>query len=236
MTNSPGPESVDQVRTAVREATHALLGATIQVSDEAWSAPSALPAWTRAELAAHLARHADALRGVVEGALRGEAVPLYPSPEAREAGIRAGAGRTGLAIQEDLDTAAGRLEAAFDAVEDWSAPVDFRGRSLPLALLLNGRLGEVVIHHVDLAIGQGFADIDPVTAGLVLDWLLPSLSTRPGAVPLRLVADDGRTWTSTVDGEPTEVTGTAPHLLGWLSGRLGPEIVTGASDVALPSW
>lgn len=235
-TYTPGPEALGHARRALQTSTYALLGATIQVSDEDWAGPSALPDWTRAELAAHIARHADAMRGVVEGALRGEVVPLYPSPEAREDGIRAGAGRTGLQVQEDLDAACGTLDDAFDRVEDWAAPVELRGTVMPLALLPFGRLAEVVVHHIDLAIGFGFDDVDPEDAGLVLDWATRRIATKPDVPALRLVADTGRSWIVPGDGEPTEVTGTAQHLLGWLTGRLGAETVEGADGIVVPSW
>lgn len=232
----PGPGALSQARKALQKSTHALLGATIQVSDDDWAGPSALPDWTRAELAAHIARNADAVRGVVDGALRGETVPLYASPEAREEGIRAGAGRSGLAVQEDLDAAIGRLETTFDKVEDWSAQVDFRGDPVPLALLPFGWLSEVVVHHIDLAIGFGFDDVDPAEAGLVLDWSVSRIARKPGAPALHLRADTGRSWTILGTGEQGEVTGSAPHLLGWLTGRLGPDVVAGADGVVVPSW
>jgi maleylpyruvate isomerase len=235
-TYTPGPEALSQANQALQTTTQALLGATIQVSDDDWAGPSSLPGWTRAELAAHIARQADAVRGMVEGALRGERVPLYPSAEAREDGIRAGAGRTGLAIQEDLDEACGRLDAAFDRVEDWSVPVDYRGTSTPLAMLPFGRLAEVVVHHVDLAIGRDFDDLDDAVAGLALDWAVGRIAQAPEVPALQLVADSGRSWTVPGRGEPVEVTGSAPHLLGWLAGRLGPDAVSGADDVVVPAW
>lgn len=233
---TPGPEALRQARRALQGATHALLGATIQVSDEEWAAPSALPGWSRAELAAHIARHADAVRGLVEGALRGEVVPLYPSEEDREAGIRAGAGRSGLEVQEDLDTACGLLESTLDGVDDWSVPVDFRGQQLALALLPSARLAEVLVHHVDLAIGRDFDDIDPADAGLALDWATERIATRPGAPHLRLRADTGRSWTLPGTRDPVEVSGSAPRLLGWLAGRVGTDGLTGAGGVDVPSW
>lgn len=232
----PGPGALNQARKALQKSTHALLGATIQVSDDDWAGPSSLGDWTRAELAAHIARHADAVRGVVEGALRGETVPLYASPESREQGIRAGAGRSGLAVQEDLDGAIGRLEATFDKVTDWSTLVDFRGDPVPLALLPFGWLSEVVMHHIDLAIGFGFDDLDPAEAGLVLDWSVSRIGRKPGAPALHLRADTGRSWTIEGRGEQVEVTGSAPNLLGWLTGRLGPDVVVGADGVVVPSW
>ncbi|MEA5153164.1 maleylpyruvate isomerase family mycothiol-dependent enzyme [Raineyella sp.] len=238
-TDTPGRATLSQVRPALHDATQELLGATIQVTDDDWAAPSALPGWSRAELAAHIARHADAVRGVVEGALRGEDVALYPSPDARDAGIRAGAGRGGLAIQEDLDAACGRLEQVFDEVSDWTMPVLFRDSRVPVAALVVGRLAEVVIHHIDLAIGTGFDDLDPVISAIVLGWAVDRIGHKPGTPALRLLTPDGREWlTPAADGTDgvTTVTGTPQRLLGWLSGRAGADAVSGADDVVVPSW
>ncbi len=239
-TDTPGQETLSRVRPALHDATQELLGATIQVTDDDWAGPSALPGWSRAELAAHIARHADAVRGVVEGALRGEEVPLYPSSDAREAGIRAGAGRGGLAIQEDLDAACGRLEQVFDEVSDWAMPVLFRDSRVPVATLVLGRLSEVVIHHIDLAIGTGFDDLDPAVAAIVLGWAVDRIGHKPATPALRLVTPEGREWLTRAaretDPDVTTVTGTPQRLLGWLSGRTGADTVSGADDVVVPSW
>ena len=82
---------------------------------------------------------------------------MYASPEQRAAEIEAGAGRTGLELQIDLDTSAGRLDQAFEALDEadaWDAVVELRGGlQVPARLLPLARLLEVVIHHVDLDIG-----------------------------------------------------------------------------------
>ncbi|WP_228488886.1 maleylpyruvate isomerase family mycothiol-dependent enzyme [Raineyella fluvialis] len=238
-TDTPGPvAALPEVRHALRTATHDLLGDTIQVSDDDWGGPSGLPGWTRAELAAHIARHADAVRGVIEGALRGEDVPLYPTPEARESAIRAGAGRDGLAIQEDLDASSSALEDTFDRIHDWTMPVLFRGTRVPVAALALGRLAEVAIHHIDLAIGAGFGDLDPDVAVLVLGWAVERIGSKPDAPALRLVAPDGREWTTPAvdDAGPTQVSADPAQLLGWLAGRLPADAVSGADGVVVPSW
>ena len=53
------------------EATQRLLGDTIAISEQAWQEPSRLPGWTRAHVAAHLARNADALVRAVDSVLMG---------------------------------------------------------------------------------------------------------------------------------------------------------------------
>jgi len=102
------------VRKRISEATQRLLGDTIRLDDDQWAAPSLLPGWSRAHVATHLARDADALRGVMTAAFAGETRALYQSPESKFNDLERGAERTGLDLQVDLDTSAGRLETTFD--------------------------------------------------------------------------------------------------------------------------
>ena len=63
--------------------------------------PSLLPGWSRAELVTHLCRNADAMSGMLEGALNGEIVAMYPDGmDKRNADIAAGPG-TGLGHDPD---------------------------------------------------------------------------------------------------------------------------------------
>jgi maleylpyruvate isomerase len=102
-----------ELRDLLTGATQRLLGGTIVVTDAEWAAPSRLPGWSRGHVASHVARQADAFTRLVDGAANGVPRAMYTSPEARTAEIEDGAVRTGLALQTDLDTSAGRLEAAF---------------------------------------------------------------------------------------------------------------------------
>ena len=54
---------------------------------------------------------------LTEWARTGERQDMYASAEQREADIEAGAGRSGLELQIDLDTSAGRLDEAFEALD-----------------------------------------------------------------------------------------------------------------------
>ena len=88
------------------------------------------PDWTRGHVATHIAvvmlmPSADWPSGRVR-----ERQDMYPSPEHRASEIEAGAGRSGLDLQIDLDTSAGRLSSAFeelDAADAWDAVVEMRG-------------------------------------------------------------------------------------------------------------
>ena len=228
-----------QVRELLGSATARLLGATIDVTDEDWRRPSRLPGWTRGHLATHLARQADALVRVAAGARGGVLTPMYDSPDQREQDIEAGAHRTGLELQVDLDTSARRLEEAFAALDEgdgWDAPIELRGgfrgqaRLLPLARLL-----EVELHHVDLDIGRGADDLDAATADWLLEWCALRLRQREDFPRLELVSDTTRLSVGSA-GAGRTVRGTSAQLLGWLTGRAVARPPEGADNLHLPAF
>ncbi|MET1007339.1 MAG: maleylpyruvate isomerase family mycothiol-dependent enzyme [Propionibacteriaceae bacterium] len=236
----PAGTEVESLRHLVVTATQQLLGDTISVSDEDWRAPSRLPGWTRGHVATHLARQADALRRLIDGARTGQPAEMYPEPGQRDLEIDAGAPRSGLELQIDLDTAAGALSDAFEAVEQeesWDAVVELRGGDkAPVRLLPLARLAEVVLHHVDLDIGLDIEDVDEPTAAWLLEWLAFRLGSRADFPRVRVVSDSGMTLVIGADGDPVEVRGSSPALLGWLTGRGTGDGVTGANDLQLPPF
>lgn len=237
---SPATSQLETLRGLVTTATQRLLGDTILVSDEQWRAPSRLPDWTRGHVATHVARHADGVVRLAQWALTGKRLDMYPSPEHRANDIEAGAGRSGLDLQIDMDTSAGRLSAAFDEIdgaEAWDATVEMsRGLKVPARLLPLARLLEVVIHHVDLDIGYEITDIDTQTVEWLLEWCAFRLRDREDFPRLELTADSGFTTVVGSVGEPVAVSGSAAQLLGWLLGRNDGSAVTGADGIRLPAF
>lgn len=238
---TPPGDRLNEVRHLLSEATHRLLGDTIAVSDEDWRGPSLLPGWTRGHVASHVARQADALLRLVEWARTGERQSMYASDEQRSSEIEAGADRSGLDLQIDLDTSAERLGEGFEALDaagGWDAVVELRGgRQAPARILPLARLGEVVLHHADLGIGYGVDNVDPTTAGWLLEYCAFRLAGRADFPSLELRADDGSvTRVGPSADPPTVVAGSAAHLLGWLTGRSGPDSVTGAEGLVLPAF
>lgn len=114
--------------------------------------PCALPGWTRGHLLTHLARNADGLRRVLEGAERGESVEQYPGgSEARDAGIQAGVARAWEVLVADVRETAAALDAAIAGQQRWDGGgVNSGGAPLPAAEVPFLRCREVLIHHVDL--------------------------------------------------------------------------------------
>ena len=237
---SPATTQLETLRELVRTATQRLLGDTILVTEQQWRAPSRLPDWTRGHVATHIARHADALCRLTQWARTGDRHDMYPSPEHRSHEIEAGAGRSGLELQIDLDSSAGRLSSAFeelDAANAWDAVVEMRGGlQVPARLLPLSRLLEVVIHHVDLDIGYEITDIDNQTAEWLLEWCAFRLRNREDFPKLQLTSDSGVTTAVGSLGEPIVVSGSSANLIGWLLGRTDASAISGGDALQLPPF
>lgn len=229
------------LRGLVAHATQALLGDCISVSDEDWAAPSRLPGWSRAHVATHLARQADAVGRLVEWARTGTWHDMYERGTQRDDEIDAGAGRSGLDLQIDLDTSADRLGDAFESLDAehgkaWEAVVELRGGlSAPARLLPLARLTEVVLHHIDLDVGVDAADVDETTAEWLLEWAAFRLHHRDEFPALQLTSTSGFSIAVGSSGAPIPVSGTSAELLGWLTGRTSDDHL-GGPGLVLPSF
>jgi maleylpyruvate isomerase len=213
------------------------------LDDQALRAPSALPGWSRGHVATHIARNADSLWNLLESARTGVAIPQYPSMDARNADIEAGAGRSRDELVEDVRASAARFveQARSMPKEAWDAQVTAMvGRPHPAWYVVYRRWNEVEAHHVDLAAGYGPADWpEPYVR-----WALGRTLTDVAALPadrrgelagLRITAtDSGESadlgWTP---GGP-EASGSGRALLGWLSGRSDGAGVSLRPDGPLP--
>src|SRR5215470_7085690 len=102
-----------------------VLATAAGISDQQASEPSSLPGWSRGHVLTHLARNADGLRNLLIWARTGVETPQYPSWEAREAGIEAGAGRAAAELAADLARAATGFadEAHGLPLAAWNRPV-----------------------------------------------------------------------------------------------------------------
>lgn len=149
------------LHTQIDHATQALLRTVNRLSDEEVRQPSLLPGWTRGHVLTHVARGADALRNLLTWARTGVRTPAYPSQEARDAAVDAGAGRGTAELIADLtdSAAAFRSEARDLPADAWQVPVRVLDNpEFPAAQLLTRRLVEVELHHTDLGAGYGPAD------------------------------------------------------------------------------
>ena len=225
---------VDTVRKRLNEATQSLLGDTIVLADDEWSAASRLPGWSRAHVATHLARGADALARLVRPNPAGRPTSLYPSEAQRLSDIEWGSDRSGLELQIDLDTSAGALEDAFDEVPDWLIPVHLPVGELGLAAVTIARLHEVVIHHLDLATGFSTDSLDTVPARWLLQWASLLLAGVPGLPAVDIESASGVTESLGELGQRRTVRGTDAALWGWVTGREDGATLDGAGETVFP--
>jgi maleylpyruvate isomerase len=230
------PDGVAALRR-VAEATERLAGSVAALRDPEARAASGIPPWTRGHVVTHVARAADSYRRLLGGAVSGEPVPQYPSMAWRAEQIEQGAHRPVAELVADLRQASDRFAATLRALPApaWRARVRMRPGELrePAALPLI-RLRELEVHHVDLATGYRFADIEPVVAEWIVDDILMELRRRDPVPPLRLVATDTGLVRELGRGGP-RVRGPQPELLAWLSGRSDGSALSGSPDPA-PSW
>lgn len=225
---------IPELRRYKLEATQRLLGDTIQISDADWEGPSRLPGWTRAHVAAHLARNAEAYQGLVDGVVSGRSASMYADDDQRRWAIERTSEQTPLQLQIDLDTTASALAEAFDGLADgqWDSPVEFDHQRYPVAFIVLSRLCEVVLHHVDLDCGFEITHVDDEVAGWLLRWCVQRLKDVPPEQSYEIAAPDGtRTLLGPDSPDAPTVSGSAAGLVGWLSGRGSDESITVTGDI-----
>lgn len=188
----------DDSRRWAAEGTSVFLAATSTLSSAAFSAPTALPGWTRRHVAAHVAANAAALGNLVHWAATGEVTPMYATPEERAASIDRGSGLPAGQLNHWLRTSAEQLQDAWDRLttEQWSREVvTAQGRTVPASEIAWLRSREVWVHAVDLDTGVAFADLpDDFLQALEADIL-----QRRGAV--------------------SHIAGPLAERVAWLAGR-----------------
>ncbi|MGH8889977.1 MAG: maleylpyruvate isomerase family mycothiol-dependent enzyme [Acidothermaceae bacterium] len=225
----------------IAAATARLLDTARTLSDDDVLAPSVLPDWTRGHVLTHIARNADGLSNLLGGATAGEQRTAYPSRDARTADIEAGSRRPIKELIADIEGAHERFVAAVAAVPPsrW----DFRqawgsaGQTREASHLLEARLREVAIHHIDLDAGYSAADWSPEFALLILQSVLPAFESR-GLAPCTLRPTDIDAVVDANGGSGLEVSGDAHALTTWLLGRDhgGSLKVTGGDLPTPPDW
>ena len=212
-------------------ASHAMFrGLVGGLSPDAPAGPSLLPGWSRAELITHLCRNADGMSGMLEGALNGAVVAMYPGGmDKRNADIAAGRGASLADLLDDMDGSFARLEASWDRMDDetWGRPAQWRDVQGPAWATIRMRWQEVEVHAVDLGVGRALealpvalADeqariaVESVPSRLDAEGLQhrgpPPGSARrapadsaPGATPRSWMGPRHRSWRGCWAGPPT---------------------------------
>ncbi len=229
----PVPD-LDTSRRWWGDGERAVAAALQTLSDDALRQPSPLPGWTRAHVVAHIARNADALVNLCTWARTGVETPMYPSRDARDAGIETTAALPPEELRADFRNAAARLAEAAAVLpeEAWSRPIrNFQGRPIPARDIPWMRAKEVWVHGVDLDAGLGFDDVPTDFLCALVDDVLALFASRDQTPDVTLVATDlQRTWGS----GSARVGGPVAAMTAWLTRGRATEL---AGDVpALPAW
>ncbi len=224
--NPTSPDVLD----AVGEQTTALLRTARALDDV--QAPSLCEGWTRGHVLTHLARNADGLSALVRSAVDGTGETMYTGSEARDADIEAGADRSGPELVSDVERTAAALAEQLPRLGPDQAELRLertpglfvvKGKNIPFM-----RLREVVFHHVDLAAGFGFGDVDPELQRVLLAEEVRRLRACDPPPDVTLRTPDGDEWT--VGAGTASVSGDRGALLGWL----GRGLTAGVAGDPLP--
>ncbi|MGW2632373.1 maleylpyruvate isomerase family mycothiol-dependent enzyme [Streptomyces chattanoogensis] len=226
----------DRVQAHIAAATEDLLTACRALPGAAAREKCALPGWTRGHLLTHVARGADGLRRLLDWARTGVENPQYASHDARAGKIEAGAGRPWQDMVDDAERTADAFHEDLRTLPPhaWRAAVrPVTGERCTPERILVIRLREVVVHHVDLAVGYTFERAPGEAAGIVLDDVAGHYTGRAEPPAFRLhLTDTGERRSFGAGGGPV-VTATRAAALGWLTGR-APAPSAGAPQ--LPPW
>ena len=218
------------VLDAVADQTDAFLRTARSLDDV--QSPSLCAGWTRGHVLTHVARNADGLAALVRAAVDGSGETMYPSTQARDADIEAGAGRPAAEQVDDVEGTAQALATQLPRLTTEQAEV--RLERTPGQFLIKAknipfmRLREVVFHHVDLLGGFGFGDLEPELQRLLLNEEVRRLRAAAPPPDLTLRTPDGDEWTVGVG--TASVVGERGALLGWL----GRGLTDGLSGDPLP--
>jgi maleylpyruvate isomerase len=213
---SPAPDSAEIITATAR-----LLDTARTLSDADVLAPSLLPGWSRGHVLSHVARNADGLVNLLHWAATGVEHPQYADSGARDAAIEAGAGRPVAEQVTDIEQGHRRFIDAVDLVpaENWENEVRWvAGDPRPARKILESRIREVVIHHVDLDAGYSASDWPSALAFRVLASVVPAFEKRQ-MTPVTLLPSDVDAQVTVSGGSAIEVRGRAHQLATWMLGR-----------------
>jgi maleylpyruvate isomerase len=227
----------DEMLGWTHDGTSKLLAGLASLSDEALTAPTTLPGWSRRYLVAHVAANADALRNLVYWARTGQERRMYASTAQREADIAAGSARPAASLRAWAAQAADALAADLEALPDaaWDAKViTAQGVTRPAREIPWMRAREVYIHAIDLGTGLSWAELPPAFLAVLLDDVTARRSAQGGGPALALAAtDSGHAWEVAGAGAPVPVRAPLADLAAYLSGRPCPGL---PAAPPLPAW
>jgi maleylpyruvate isomerase len=201
--------------------------------------PSRLPGWTRGHVVTHVARNAEALCRLLTWAKTGIETPMYPSAQARDDDIRAGAARP---LSDQLDdlrrTGAAFAEAAQElSADQWAATVSTRVGPVRASWIPWGRVRELWLHLVDLDAGVEIDAMPADIATMLVQDVADSMHTRV-ASRIELHSPDCEPVSFGPEGAARVlISGSVQQLAGWLTGRYaGDQLAASSGLPSLPPW
>lgn len=166
---------------ATHDATERVSVVVADVTDNQARARSRLPGWSRGHVLTHLARNADGIRNMVEGAIAGEEREMYPGgAERRAADIDAGADRPARELIADFGSASAALADAWQRMPDdaWDRlGVTIAYGPTKVRTMVSGRRRELLVHLVDLDLGVTPADLPDDFLTGDAEWLRDNRSS-----------------------------------------------------------
>jgi maleylpyruvate isomerase len=226
---------LDQHADLLRDSVERMRRTVAALDDAAMAAPSALPNWSRAHVATHVARAADSRLRLLCAAREGRVGRQYDSEEDRAREIDDGARRPPAEIRLDFDETLRRLLAAVaeHPADRWQARGHWLGvGERPVWRVVPSMRREVEYHHVDLDSGYGPPQWPPDFVDEQLADVAATMSRRPDAPAVTLDVP-GRTL-RVHDGGRITVLGQPWDVLAWLTGRGGGEGLTTRPPGPLP--
>lgn len=227
----------DQTMAWMQDGTQKLLAGLATLSDEALTAPTALPGWTRRHLLSHVAANADALRNLVYWARTGEERRMYVSNKQRDADIAKGSQLPAAELRAWLESSAKALAEDLATLpgQAWDAKVvTAQGLTRSASEIPWMRDREVYIHAIDLGAGTAWTDLPTEFLTELLDDVAARRSSKGGGPALLAAATDtGHTWEVAGAGTPLPVSAPLAALAAYLTGRPAPALKAAPT---LPAW
>ncbi|MDQ3715254.1 MAG: maleylpyruvate isomerase family mycothiol-dependent enzyme [Actinomycetota bacterium] len=221
------------------------LGQVEGLTEDELREPSALPDWSRAHVAAHVARNAEAVSRLLSWAATGNETLMYPDIETRNRDIDTSARQGADQLRADVRNTAERFHAEVVGLPGpaWTARVrTFQGRDIPASAILWLRTREVWLHLVDLGSGVSVESWPGDLVDALLEDVTRTMNGRDDAPSWVLQATDReRIWQigsgASDDLTYREVSGRAADLLAWLTGRsTGEGLATEGILPKPPPW
>ncbi|MGH9303691.1 MAG: maleylpyruvate isomerase family mycothiol-dependent enzyme, partial [Acidimicrobiales bacterium] len=198
---------------------------------------------SRAHVASHIARNADALSNLLDWARTGVEHRMYNSASERAQDISTGSTRSPQEIRTDaIDRARNLASEVSEMTErDWAAPVrTARDRPIAAAEVPFMRVREVWVHAVDLGAGGAAADLPRDVAVALIEDAVTSFSSREPPAAVSVTLDGGGEqfgFSGWVGYRLAEVHGSAQAVAAWLLGRSdGSGLECSGSLPELPAW